>query len=262
MIVSNNKNQVISCNSMNNDKYKKNHPQQICDKSNNNDHDDNIDRDSSPSQIYITVNDTFGNDNDNNLSSATPPKYNKPAPSPINNKQGIGYKHNSYISSTSSLSSTTSSSPSFIDHYQTTSFMNNDKLSKQSKYFVSTFNNEDDEVLQKMKLHKKSRKRKNGMDSFENGQMSQIVQPPKKRARYSGNKTRQKKLRNKNKSRGRGRGDRKSSRNPYGNQQNLRRNVNDNRSTDCFDDEEDDGSDIDLNPNNTNNLLRPQPQHL
>ena len=270
----NEKNQVISCNVINNGKSKKNHPQQSCDKSNNNndkhDHNDNNDRNSSPSQIYITVNDDSNDSFRNNVSSHSTLKYKELSNPSSMNSQGIGFQSNSsstcssYISSTSSLPP--SSSP-FIGHYQTnnTSFIN-EKLSKQSKFFVSTFNNEDDEVLQKMALHKKSRKRKSEMNSFENGQISQIVQPPKKRVRYSGNNKRSKKLRNKNnKTRGRGRGtDRKSNRNPYGNQQSLRRsnNVNDNRSTDCFDDEEDDASDIDLNPNNTNNLLRPQAQHL
>lgn len=238
----NEKNEVISCNVGNTDKCKKDHSKQICDKSNNNndkcDHNDNIDRSPGPSQIYITVNDS--NDSFRKHPSQIPLKYNELSSI---NSQGIAYQNTHFL--TPSLASSSASSP-FMGHYNQTGI----------KYFH--FNNEDDEISKKMKLHKNSRKRKIEINKFENGAMSQ---PPKKRTRYGNNK-RSKKLRNKsNKSRSRGRGiDRKSNRNPFGNQQSLRRNsnVNDNRSTDCFDDEEDDRSDIDLpiNPNNSNNLLR------
>ena len=238
----NNNNQCIT-----NDKCKKMKLTSSSSSSLNNKHNK---RDLSPSQIYITVNDTFSN----NLSSESSLKYKKTfndTTKPIIDQQGIGFKqqtisNNFLYSKAIPLSSL--------------EFQRANKLpsTKTTKYHY--FNNEEEELSQKMKLHKKNRKRKfvptisslpNEFEMTNFDKKQQIAQPPKKRLRY-GNKSRQ---RSKNKSRGN---------NKYSTGLIIKNHTttnNNDHSTDCFDDEEDDGSDIDLNANN-NNLRRPQSQHL
>ena len=104
----------------------------------------------------------------------------------------------------------------------------------------------EDEVDKKFKLHQKSRKRKYQPSMGGDGPAVD-QQPPTKRHRAG--------FKGKAKGRKRGKGKRgrgSKNRSKY-NQQNVRRrNTNsDNYSTDVFEDEEDDGSDIDLNPMNS-----------
>lgn len=131
----------------------------------------------------------------------------------------------------------------------------------------SSYVHEEDEVDKKFKLHQKSRKRKyqppgvgvNALNALDHGTMNGVdAAPPTKRHRAHGVFKGKGKGRKRGKGKGkRGRGGK--NRNKYHHQNVRRRNNNsDNYSTDVFEDEEDDGSDIDLNNqraiNSTNSL--------
>jgi len=212
-----------------------------------------VHRDVSPSQIYITLNDNPSFTN--NLTSAMSLKYkkikmNNPAnpgntgniPKKTNvNKQGIGFKQSINYNIDDIV---LSNYPNLIN--PTSSYL------PSQQYYVSSY--DDDQVTQKIKLHK-SRKRKFGSIKskefeFDANNMNQFdkKQPPKKRARidmrqHSVFKVKHKgkggRARNKNKGRNRGR---TKNRNQY---------QYENHSTDCFDDEEDQDSDIDLSQSQT-----------
>lgn len=118
---------------------------------------------------------------------------------------------------------------------------------------------EEDEVDKKFKLHQISRKRKfpgahsHGINGF-NAMESAVDQaPPAKRHRAHGGVSKGKgKGRKRGKSKGkRGRGGK--GRNKYPNVRRRNTTNSDNYSTDVFEDEEDDGSDIDLNAMNSTN---------
>lgn len=197
-------------------------------------------RDVSPSQIHITL-------NDNNINTMSlKPKINEMSSESDNysiNKQGIGFKQGIGVNFIDKNIIYTNLVGQYPNRSKTSNI-----YTKPHQFYASY----DDDVNQKIKLHKKSQRKKRKFVTNEIMNNFDTQQPPKKRTRINnnsvfGNKGRG---RSKNKTiRGRGRGNK--TRNKYNN---LRRNNDTNHSSECFDDEEDERSDIDIHSTTNNSI--------
>eukprot|EP00484_Ammonia_sp_Unknown_P001433 CAMPEP_0197020786 /NCGR_PEP_ID=MMETSP1384-20130603/1678_1 /TAXON_ID=29189 /ORGANISM="Ammonia sp." /LENGTH=636 /DNA_ID=CAMNT_0042448475 /DNA_START=102 /DNA_END=2012 /DNA_ORIENTATION=+ len=194
---------------------------------------DDRDLSASPSQIYITMHDVK---KQYNIHLAT--AYDNESDS-----KSSRYNMAAYPFQTPSRTQQQAAPHKYYPYYQ--------GLFVPPPHSAQTFSNEEDEVLQKMAIHKKSRKRKFTAIAGRNPENQNFECPQnKKRTRY-GNNTR---IRSKSKGRNRTRGGGVSGDRSF-NENIMRRSAssNDNRSNESFENDEDDGSDIDL-PVNTNSL--------